>query len=338
MIKIINGKTVLFTCLPLIVIIFLYPGLSLSAETEEELYPTLITVKYHEGLIIITFEPTKYKNLKYRLYRANEPIKTEARLIDAVLVGEVSENEIPFSDNPESDGKYTYAITILKNGVEHINLIPFQNIMLNPVDYSPFPQRVEKIEISPEDGKQIKLYFSPVNLEYIYNLYISHDKISEISDQKPSATLKGENHFSVSIVENTPYYFIITSTNRLGVENKDIVVGKNENSEAYLIKSVKKPAVRIVKKKTNMALIENNLQYNFYKGKYRKSLNTFLSILKKRDLTGYEKATVHFYTGQCYYYLEMNSKAIKYFILSKKVKKYSSNSEAWIDRCLEGIE
>ena len=303
---------------------------------EEKLYPTLLKVKYREGLIIINFEPLEDRAITYRIYRAYEPISTIASLISAELVAEIESNDIPYSDSPGVDGKYAYAVTIVKNGKEHLNLIPFQNITINPVAYAPSPKGVEKIDIRQKDRNKVEISFEPVNPDYSYNLYVSQEKVSHISDQKPYSTLRGKNYFSVSLEEDTPYQFIITVSNSLGVENKTIIWGKNANQKLYVIKSVKKEKpVKVVKEKTNRELIEHNLRYNFYKGKYRTALGVFLSIRRKQNLTVSEMGLVHFYMGQCYYYLDKNSKAIKYFILAKEQKEYSSQSDAWIERCLE---
>ncbi|KKL19166.1 hypothetical protein LCGC14_2468230, partial [marine sediment metagenome] len=65
-----------------------------------------------------------------------------------------------------------------------------------------------------------------------------------------------------------------------------------------------------------------------------KTLDGFIPILKKENLTAAEKAVIHFYMGQSHYYLGNYKEAIKYFILSKEATKYKNMSEIWIDRSL----
>ncbi len=301
---------------------------------EEELYATLISVKYKEGIIVINFEPIQKEILQYRIYRSQNPILNKADLANSTILADISRIDIPYLDTPEQDGKYYYAVTIIKDRREHINLVPFQNTILRAVDYSPLPETVEKIEIKPQKDRTLDLYFNPVKAEYSYKLYISSEKVIEIQDQKPAFTIKDmEDHFSVQIKENTPYYFIITSVNRLEVENKKILIGRNTNSEAFIIK-VEKPK-KVV---TVSELIENNLKYNFYRGNYKKALKEFQTILRMKNLTPPDSGTVHFYIGQCYFYSGEYRKAVKYFIISKETKKYIHKAEVWIDRCLEQIE
>ena len=317
---------------------------------EVEPYVTLLTTKYQSGEIRISFEPLKDENIRYRVYRSQNIIMDEKALSNAVMVCEITNQGIPYLDAPETDGKYYYSITLLENGKEYKTFIPFQNINVNPIDYSPFPEMVQNIDIKAKTDDQIDLYFTPAHHDYTYTLYTSSSEISEITEQEPFTTLKGStDRFSVPVKKDTPYYFVITVANRFGVENNDITPGKNENSEPYMIKSVEKveekkivmeekEIVRPRKKITNEELIRNNLSNNFYRGNYQKALDTFLPILGKSDITVTEMAMAHFYTGQCYFYLGNYKNAVKYFILSKELQQFKNRSEIWIDRCLERID
>jgi hypothetical protein len=293
---------------------------------------SLISVKYSDGIITVYFEPLLNVNLRYRIYRSRTPIKDNDSLSDATLVSEISKYELPFYDTPVVDGKYNYLITIVEKDTEHIIFIPFQNMNINPIDYSPYPHVVENIKITSDIKDSIKISFNPVKPEYTYLLYKSDKMIDEITEQELIGTIKGENgHFRVTLEENTPLFFAVTVKNRLGVLNKNIIYGMNMTETAYTYVKKIEPEV---KKITNQQLIDDNLKSNFYKAEYVKALGRFIQILEKKDLTADEKAVVHFYMGQCHYYLGNYEDAIRYFILSKEVNQYKNMSEIWLDRSL----
>ena len=320
-------------------LLFLTRTALLSAD--EQLYPTLISVRYEEGAMLVTFEPAENKSLRYRIYRATSQISSETDLIDADFVAEITAEEIPYTDYPAADGQYTYAVTIVTMGVEQLSFVPFQNFTLNLVDYSPYPSPVEKIEVRQTGSERVLVYFEPVNPEYSYNLYVTTESLTDISEKNPTATLKGKDTFHVTVEAATSYRFVVTTINRLGVENRNIIKGKNTNAEPILVKrreEKKTQPRRTVREKTNKELIERNLRDNFLNGRYRKALGVFSSLLRDRVLTDSEKALTHLYIGQCYYYLEKKSTALKYFILAKDVEEYRPLSEAWIERCLSEME
>jgi len=328
----------------LIFIIITY-NLSNTALAEEnpqtsEIFPSLIKVIYENGEILIEFEPVKDENIKYNIYRSKTSPIIKTNIIDAKLLKEITKNKIPFKDIPENDGKYYYAATAVKDGKEYLNLVPFQNTIVNPIDFSPFPKTVEEIDIKIIKDTDIEIKYSPVIKTYTYKLYSSSDKITDINGLHALKIQNGnKDSFNVTIEKNTPYYFLITNVNRLGIENNSIILGKNENIKPFMIKKLEEIKKKEVKRKiiiTNKNLITMNLKNNFYKNNYEKALNEFFSILKRKTLNTSEKETVYFYMGQCYFYLGDYRKAIKYFILSKIT--FKGQSEAWIDRCLERID
>jgi len=126
---------------------------------------------------------------------------------------------------------------VLKNEREYTNLIPFQNTLITPVDFSPFPEMIQGFEVHRLKGPYIELRFQPVRDNYTYNLYRSSQRVTEITEADPVDTVSGSaGAFTVQVAENTPYYFIIIPVNRLWVENPTILIGKNENELPFLIK------------------------------------------------------------------------------------------------------
>lgn len=312
-------------------------------EPEETSYPTLISVRYENGKVTINFEPLEDEDIKYRIYRSLKPLRTETDITEDLLISEITKNDIPYSDSPKDDGLYYYAVTSLKESREYKSLVLLQNTILRPLDFSPFPDAIQSIEIKPEDNQSIDIYFKPVNPNYSYHLYKNSAPIMDVQGIEPEGTLVGkEDHFPLKIEKNTQYFFLITSVNRLGVENKGISPGKNQNSEPYILKEMeKKVQIPITKPKrelTNEELILSNLKSFFFRGNYKKAIDNFLVILKRRQLSQGEKAKVYFYMGQTYFYLGDYKKAVKYFILSKELPEYQDKAEIWIDRTLDKIE
>ena len=326
---------------------------------EELLYPTLISVKYSAGSILIGFEPLSLAGSSYRIYRSATPLMSADDIENAVMVAEVTERGVPYTDKPDTDGRYYYAVTLVLNGTEHADLLPFQNTTLKPVEYSPAPAAVESIMISAEAKKPalVSVGFSPVQKDYTYSLYVSSHPIFSTGGVSPDIVLKsGENRFSVTIEREKPYFFLVTTANRFGVTNSTILPGKNTNSEAFILTEEKKeekkaPPVPTVEEKkappkprvakpavTAKSLLARNLKSNFYRGNYDRALKEFDRILKRGDLSPSGRAEINFYMGQCYFYTGRYDTAVRHFILSKSSGQYSDRAELWIERCLDIIE
>jgi tetratricopeptide (TPR) repeat protein len=318
---------------------------SAYSQTEEEfLYPTLISANYKDGSVLISFEPAGNKTFRYRIYRSATPIENKQDLKNAMLLAEITEEKIPYKDSPVEGGKYYYAVTAVKQGMEYTDLVPYQNITLNPVDYSPVPDPVQRITVSTLGNHLVGISFAPVRENYTYRLYVSSKRIDEITDINPLSiqTAKG-NRFEVEIEEDKPYYFFVSTVNRLKVENKTIVHGNNATSHEYIMKKAREKPPEIKKKKKPATvsadkLIEDNLKNNFYNGNYSKALKDFQNILTGYRLSASQRGATHFYMAQCYYYRGNYEKAVRYFILSKEISLYKDKADTWIDRCLENIE
>jgi hypothetical protein len=332
--------------------------LSLSSLLGEEgvgqLYTTLISAQYRSGKILISFEPLRDEDATYRIYRSQKKMMNITDLQNATLMAEITADEIPLRDAPVEEGKYYYTVTILKAGFEHAHIIPYQTTTVRPLDFSPFPSIVEKIILKAGENGKLNIYFQPLIPEYRYSLFISSEQIFNITDHTPSVTAGGtDDYFSVKLEENTTYYFAVTTTNRLGVDNRAIYPGKNATLKPYRREAAKPPVVERETEEQNgevksreideskrpvNELIEDNLRSNFYQGNYLKTLEVFQLLAKDWELAASERALINFYSGQCHYYLDNYSSAIKYFILSKEKKELRDISQAWIDRCLENIE
>jgi len=315
-------------------------NISFAQEEEELYYPSLIKAKYAHGKVSIVFEPVKYKDTKYKIYRSESSMIYKDNIIDAEPLSEITEDELPFEDAPNKTGKYYYAVTLIREGREYLNFIPFQNTLAKPIDFSPFPEPIERINIKKVTDLNIEIHYYPSLKNYTYKLFVASSKLTDVSNMHPTRTNKGDNGwFNLTVKRQVPYYFSITTVNRLGVENIKIISGKNSTIEPFIIKELKKvekKKVKLNKPITNKELITKNLKNNFYNKKYKTTLKEFFSILRQRHLTSSEVALIHFYIGQCYFYLEDYKKAIRYFILSKET--YMEKSEVWIDRALEMIE
>jgi len=331
-----------------------FTGLSpaLAQYDEEVLYPTLISVKYAAGSIIIGFEPLSLPDVTYRIYRSVTPLMSGADLPGAVAVANITEAGIPYADTPDMNGGFYYAVTVLMNGNEYTDLLPYQNVTLKPVDYSPPPDTVESIKISQADDGSAAVFFLPVKKEYTYSLYISSQTIEATGGKGPDLVLKNEEkQFTVNIEPEKPYFFLVITSNRMGVTNPTVLPGKNTNTEAFIVKKKEEqkkkaaPGTEVTKKKkppkptvSVKSLIERNLKNNFYRGNYTGALREFNRILKRKDLSESRRGETHFYTGQCYFYIEKYDTAIRHFILSKSSGQYRNRADLWIERCLDIID
>jgi hypothetical protein len=323
------------------------PPLAVAWNGEEVLYPTLISVRYETGAVVIGFEPISESGTVYRIYRSTAPIKTEEDLLSSDPVVEIAPEELPYTDKPNIGDRYYYAVTVLGKEGERTDLVPFQNSTLYPVDYSPMPDPVRSIKITQADGPIASLTFSPVRMDYTYSLYISSQPIDLLDGKSPDFVLEGgKDRFAVEIQEETPFYFLITTSNRMGVENRCVVKGENTNIEAFIIKKSEEESKTLKakgKKRTTpkkkqisvKSLIERNLKYNFNRGYYSRALMEFNGILKRQDLSFSQQGAVYFYMGQCCFYTNDYKSAIRYFILSKSVSQYKNSAELWIERCFE---
>jgi hypothetical protein len=329
-------------------------------------FVTLISSKYEEGFVSLSFESIKDPNLQYRIYRSDKPIISQADIERSTLIAEISAGEIPLKDSPGIDGKFYYAVTVAE---EFSGLIPYLNTTTSPIDFSPLPGVIDTFnitELDHENGKhRLSIQFIPATDEYTYNLYTGMTLIKKLDDTELRATVTGaDGRFELSVQENMPVFMAITALNRLGVENKTLIPGRNVTSEPFLIKDdegervVKKsemepvqetspedrekPKVDELRKVARTLspgkLIEQNLRSNFYTGNYGRALDNFRSILSRGDLTMEERGSATFHAGQCSYYLRDYEQAVKYFILSKEVEGYERMADAWIERSLSRIQ
>ena len=319
----------------------LFAGMLFADESDfdEVRYPTLISAAYRKGKVLIDFEPVSESvdedGVKYRIYRSNQPICSYTDISTERHIKEISADALPFQDEPESDGNYWYAVTVKTGEKEHSTIVPYQNATASPVDFSPFPDPVVELEIIKESERSVQIRFTPPRADYAYNLYVSHEAFVDATGLEPVKVVDEENAVTLTIEQDIPYFFLITTMNRLGVENTHIVSGKNSNESAFILKKKKpKPAP---KGPTPQQRIEQILQLSFYRGHYSEALKSFQSLLEK-ELLSTERGSVHFYMGQCLFYLGMYEKAIKYFILSKETDTYRSSAGIWVKRCIERIE
>ncbi|MBN2325490.1 MAG: hypothetical protein JXQ30_17330 [Spirochaetes bacterium] len=324
-------------------------------------YPTLINASYVNGAVQIDFDPVGSEtdcpgsSVSYRIYRSNRRMTEKEDLHQAVVVLEIGayifEENVPYRDTPQADGAYYYAVTVLHDGGEKAALFPYQNTTMYPVEYAPLPGSVSGISISAIDRTTAVVSFSPLTGRFTYSLFQSdgpfRDTPKEAVDTGSAFTVSKteEDRFKVPITEETPYYFLVTTANRMGIENDTVVPGENTNIEPFLLRKAEEKKQATVKTApvkprpdTASALIERTLRRYFYRGLYTEAMKNFDTILKRRDLSPSQRGKSYFYMGQCCYYSRTYEKAIRYFILCKSTGKYAKESELWIERCLKKVE
>ena len=323
----------------------------------ENRFVTLINPTYDEGYISLSFEPVKDPALRYRVYRSQKAIISQSDIEFATLVGEIDAGSIPFKDYPGDDGRYYYAVTVVEN---YSDLIPYLNTTTNPIDFSPIPEVIDTFTVTPfdmEDGTHLlNIQFIPASLDHTYKLYTNDNPITETGDTVLRATAPGTSgFFELTVEENTPLFIAITVINRLGIENRTLIPGRNVTAGPFLIESkeeemlLRKPEMAPAPQPATVMdeeeedkvepsvneLIHHNLQNHFYRGNYEKALSNFQTILDREDLTGEERGFAALYAGQCSFYLKDYEKAIKYFVLSKEIDNYRGMADAWIERSLD---
>ena len=228
-------------------------------------------------------------------------------------------------------------MSVIIDGSEYTDLVPYQNYTLKPVDYSPMPDPVESISVSRTEDGLSSVSFSPVQSGYTYSLYISPLPIEDVTEKEPDFVLgTREKSFTLKTEEERPYFFLVTTSNRKGVENRAVLQGNNTNTEPFIVKRKEPPKV-VVKLPSIKSLMERNLKYNFYRGRYSSALKGFEKILKRKDISESQRETAYFYMGKCYFYTGKYEKAIRHFILSKSTGRYDKKAELWIERCLDTV-
>jgi len=328
----------------------------------ENRFVTLIKPKYEQGYISLSFEPIDVENLHYRVYRSEKPIISESDIEHALMIAEISKEEIPLKDLPPEDGQFYYAVTVIE---EFPDLIPYLNTTTRPIDFSPMPEVIDTFDIKTLDQQEgeerpVAISFFPARADYTYKLYTSKAPITDLEHVEPHTVVTGvDGQFKIGVQENVPIFLAITVVNRLGVENETLIPGRNVTSEAFNIETEEEVQVVQEPKKTDLPekkaepesiketitkkepspaeLIEKNLRINFYRGNYSSALDDFQSLLERDDLTRNERGTVLFYAGQCFFYLRDYEKAVRYFVLSKDTESFEGMADAWIERSLGRI-
>ena len=342
----------IFFFLFLIACFSLFGGIGTPAAEEEGYepirYPTLIKAKYESGAVEISFETVDIEHAVYRIYRSSSPLLSPESLAVAEVAAEITAADLPFRDAPEREGRYYYAVIAVIQQ-EQLALIPYQNATLTAVSFTPPAEQVETIEVRKLDENRVAVRFKPLNPRYAYNLYTSSSPLVKIGEATPAASAaaatEGMGVFELAYAKGTPYYFAVTAVNGAGAENVVLTPGRNSTLEPFIEKvegKKKEPPKAAAAAKAPVVitpgeLIDGNLRSNFFKGDYSKALVSFTTILERKELSLRDKSTVHFYMGQCYFYLGEYKKAIRSFILSKEDPGSVRRSELWIDRCLERV-
>jgi hypothetical protein len=326
----------------------------------ENRFVTLINTKYEAGYINLSFEPLEDSSLRYRVYRSEKPIISQSDVESATLIASIDATDIPLRDYPGMDGKFYYAVTVVE---EFPELIPYLNTTTSPIDFSPIPEVIDTFSISSfdmEDGTHLlNIQFIPTSVDHAYNLYTDNTPITDIVDASPAASVAGtKGYFELTLEEDSPLFMAITILNRLGIENRTLIPGRNVTTGPFVIASgegetlVRKPDIAPVTQPTTVIdeqeqgekepsaldLIQQNLRNHFYRGDYETALNNFDSILKRGDLSGEERGFTALYAGQCSFYLEDYEKAVKYFVQSKETESYEGMADAWIERSLDHVQ
>jgi hypothetical protein len=352
--------------IPLVVVLLFAFGTPCALFSDEDdgkdfLYPTLLNVAYdaessYAGSVVILFEGIEGENAFYRIYRASTPLSSTRSPTSAELAAEVTIGQLPYRDVPREEGMYYYAVTAVLGDEEKLILVPYQNTTVSAVDFAPLPPAVETFEIRRQKETTVSIPFSPRAPENTYNLYVSGNPIESLSGLGAEETVADRDFFELTLKENTPYYFAITSQNRLGAENRALTPGENASADPFELEPAAGPAAKAAEKKSEpespspleakrvpktpspAADVDRVLRTRFYKGEYAEALEGFRSILARENLSPSEKSSVHFYMGQCEFYLGAYRNAIRYFILSKEDPKRKGPADAWIDRCLERVD
>jgi tetratricopeptide (TPR) repeat protein len=319
----------------------------------EDRFVTLLSPKYEEGSIRLSFEPVQEKNLRYRVYRSTKPIISAADIEGAEFIAEITAEDLPLYDKPVSEGRYYYAVTVTE---EFPELVPYLNTTTKPVDYAPLPEVIDNFEIlqlGPDTGPQrrIALRFTPARPEYAYNLYTSKLPIEDLNDAQLSASVSGaDGQFEITVDRDAPLYLAITTVNRLGVENETLIAGRNLTpapiapapaaiAEKKEERKVKEPAAAAAPAPPSpRVVIDRTLKNSFFPGLYEKALESFENLLLREDLSSMERAEANFYSGQCYFYLGEYRKAVKRFVLSKNIEDFNKPADAWIERSLSRVK
>jgi hypothetical protein len=334
------GAVLCLICLPL---------LGQDGMVTRDRFVTLIKPQYENGSIVVSFEPIEGEDLRYRVYRAENPIISTSDIEKAEFVGEITADNIPFIDKPEVDGTYYYAVTVTE---EFPELVPFVNTTTKAVDFAPMPEVIDRYETirldATEEGTQ-KLFirFIPSTEGYAYNLYTSMLPFEKTTDASLAASVvAADEQFGYTLQRDSPLYFAITAINRLGVENTELISGRNLTPGPVVAEEKPVPVATVEEElpkeeapvepagPTPRDMIDRILRNSFYQGRYGSALQDLEALFARDDLTDEERGLVAFYMGQCHFYLGEYRRAVKYFVLSKDAHTYREAADAWIERSL----
>ncbi len=320
-------------------------GTTAAGSPGEPGYATLLSARCRRGEVVVTFQPSGDR--PHALYRSTRPLLNETDLEQALVVARVGPGQVPVADIPDQDGRYFYAVIPLPPREDRVVLVPFHNTMVYPVDFAPFPRGVEEFQVS-QQGAAVAVRFTPSRPGSAYRLYLSEEPFQEPGSMQPARSVQGgEDGFVLVLEPGKPCYFGITEVNRLGVENRDLVPGKNLSREPFVPEDAEPPAPKEPKtpgpepeaapRRNYDREMDHTIRQSFLTGRYERALSAFLRLLTE-ELTARQRGRASFYAGQSAYYLGRYREALRFFIVSKENDGYRDMAELWIHRCLEMLE
>lgn len=272
--------------------------------------PALITfIKAWESTdsIELSFKCSK-PSAELFIYRNTEPIEDQNDILKANLIATLSGRENSYTDYPVPGIGYYYGIidsNLIKTG--NYNFKAGENVTIVPVELQ--LKSVERVGL-PEmpDSRPKPLPYLSISRAYQTGRQLSPSIMDIIPPKKEISieTEKAINGLTLLTAHNT------TTETETGSTRKPIILNQN----------------KLPSPGSEQAMLTEILNSDFINGNYETAMIKLLDFQKiKRDKE--IEASVHFYLGQIYYFLEDYNKSFKEFLFAEDYL-YSYTRE-WID-------
>jgi hypothetical protein len=186
-----------------------------------------------EAQVVISWEPVSDPRAVYRVYRFDNPVKTEKIIpLKTNLIEVLDYNVSRTRDIPPSTGTYYYYVSVIIDDDENTSVLPDQNYTLQPIKFFRPSGMVRDLKgkfllqntqillqwEKPKEGEELKSYF----------LYRSNEIIQNISKAEKIAELKaGNTMYFDKIPQQGNYYYAVTTVSDYDYENRNLMAGQN---------------------------------------------------------------------------------------------------------------
>lgn len=196
----------------------------------------------NKSQVLLTWKGVNDNNVVYSIYRGIEPLNSPQKLMNAVMLTQVSGNMESFIDRTiTQSGKYYYAVTVKDiQGNENMNLIPDQNYLINPVNVVLSQEVfVKNISVYSDDSSVTIRWSKPdVTIQH-FNIYRFSQPIENAQALALSLKIgKVDSSKTEYIDENLKpgkYYYAVLATLENGIIDTTLKANDNYTNTPVVI-------------------------------------------------------------------------------------------------------